>query len=227
MFCGKCGASLEEGVLFCSKCGNSIIEQEDNLKEKNREVKTIPKKMKGRKIVKVTVICVVLVVSVIVGGIKINSFGIERGYDENTTAKQVELLEALRFDTSLYPCYTEKYYEVLSGGTKTWNEAKGIYEYECEYGEPMGIAQYIYEGGKLFDKEVKSIEMHFDKETGKLKYILYYYDEEIMETIKKELINKYGESNPVDGDDFVGHWDMKEGYISLHNERLYVNLNVD
>lgn len=214
MFCSKCGNHIEPGNSFCCKCGNSIIqkiqssdkEQKSDGSVKN-EVSGKTKTKEKRKIWKKMIFTIAIVLVVFIGIIvKINSFDVLRGYDENTTPMQVASMELFRFDTSLIK-NTGNYY---GNQEVVWNEKLQIYEYEN--GEPTGIQVYEYEGGKFLDKKAERTYIYFSEEKNRFESISYIFDIEEKDAIRSLIADKIKKPDSL-------------GYVHMENYMIHIDTN--
>ena len=64
MFCGKCGAKIEENVEFCTKCGAKLEENDDSVKEN-----TAHNRKKSNRLARIIVVVIIVIAAVIVGSL--------------------------------------------------------------------------------------------------------------------------------------------------------------
>lgn len=87
MYCDKCGAEIEDGMLYCPKCGRKL-----------KKKKTVTKKSKSKKIIEICVgggllICIIVSVISSIPGIKYKRA--ENAYENGHYERAVRLYESL------------------------------------------------------------------------------------------------------------------------------------
>lgn len=76
MFCGKCGAQINDGVKFCPNCGNAVSPNKVQVKNVNGKTTKVTRKKKKP----LTLFLIICLFAMIAGGIGIYKFAFETVY---------------------------------------------------------------------------------------------------------------------------------------------------